>query len=413
MAYLAGSFAFRAYLHALQGWGPSVLKISEQAERSFGVLLEDAERVGPLSRAHVISVAERRGLDADETATLLVLLQQAEALETSVQPTIAGAEPDSGGKYMLWKSGLSPHHEMPGRLRDHPIMRPEQEVELGQQIQMGLKAKDSISRGEAGDELVSLAEGGDAARRTMIVNNVRLVHDVAKGFIALSGDLEFDDLVQEGVRGLNRAAEKFDPALGYKFSTYATWWIRQAISRAIADTSTTVRLPVHVWEFWRQIVRYRRDFEIRNNRLPTLQEIAEALGKDPGTVMAIIDFASPLVRLDAPISEDEGGGTLSSMLLPATPSIEDEVLDKALIQEVEKRMEVLAADYDWRALRVMEGRFGLHGHEQMTLEELGREFGVTRERVRQIEKKVRMMIQADPVLISLAPEHRKDIHGAA
>jgi RNA polymerase sigma factor (sigma-70 family) len=397
--------------------GLGIVNISEQVERCFDVLLEDVERVGPLSRAHVISVADRRELNADETAALLVMLQQAEALEITVRPGVPGSEPESRGDHVSWDSGLNPGlnpgHEMPSKLRDHPILRPEQEVELARQIQMGLKAKEAIGRGEVSDELVSLAEGGDAARRTMITNNVRLACDVAKSFVPLSGDLEFDDLVQEGVRGLNRAAEKFDPDLGYKFSTYATWWIRQAISRAIADTSTTVRLPVHVWEFWRQIFRYRRDFEIRNNRRPTLQEIAEALGKDPATVMAVIDFASPLVRLDAPIGDDEGGDTLSSVLLPATRSIEDEVIDRAMMRAVESRMERLAEEYDWRVLRVMEGRLGLHGHERMTLDALGREFGVTRERVRQIEKKVLTIIQADPILASLAREHGGDIHGAA
>jgi RNA polymerase primary sigma factor len=391
----------------------SRLKINEQLERCFGVLLEDVERVGPLSRVHVISVADRRGLEAEETAALLDMLQQAEALETAVRPGIPGPEPNSEGSHLPWESALNEHHEMPIKLRDHPVMLPEQEVELGRQIQMGLKAKDAISRGEASNELVALAEDGDSARRTMIINNIRLVYSVAKSFIPLSGDLEFEDLAQDGVRGLNRAAEKFDPDLGYKFSTYATWWIRQAIGRSIADTSTTVRLPVHVWESWRQITRYRSDFEIRNNRLPTLREISEALGKDPGTVMAIIDFASPLVRLDAPIG-DEDGDTLSSVLpLPSAPSVEDEVLNRVMLRAIERRLEELAKKYDGRVLRIMEGRLGLHCHELMTLEELGKEFGVTRERVRQIEKRVRTMIQDDPFLINLVRDSRRDFYGAA
>src|SRR5262249_22157824 len=156
-----------------------------QVERCFSALLEDVERIGPLSRAHVISVADRRGLGAGETAMLLVLLQQAEALETTLAPGSPGAEPDGRGVYAPCESGLSSCYEMRNKMRDRPILRPEQEVELGRQIQMGLRAKEAISRGEAGDELVSLAEDGDAARRTMITNNVRLVHDVAKSFVPL------------------------------------------------------------------------------------------------------------------------------------------------------------------------------------------------------------------------------------
>ncbi|WP_431931452.1 sigma-70 family RNA polymerase sigma factor [Nonomuraea jabiensis] len=397
------------------------MKVNERVERACRALLEDVERLGPLSRGHVVEVASRRDLSAEETALLLELLLSAEALEGSTHLVAELSPVASEAPHVLpgapnadEASEIKIRHEMPGKISKHPIMRAHQEVELGRRIQMGLKAKEAVQRGEDSVELRALAKDGDVARQMMIVNNCRLVYDVAKRFISQSGDLDLDDLVQEGMRGLNRAAEKYDPSLGYKFSTYATWWIRQSISRAIADTGTTVRLPVHVWEQWRQIVRYRRDFETRNGRLPSLVEVSEALGKDPGTVKAITDFASPLVHLDAVVAEDPDGVTLGSLLLHQLgPSVEHEVLDAVVLRAIETRVEEIAANYDRRFMRILEGRAGLHGHEQMTLEQLGAEFKITRERVRQLEKRVLRILREDPILTTLVRDYLEDCHGAA
>ncbi|MFG2249101.1 RNA polymerase sigma factor RpoD/SigA [Spirillospora sp. NPDC048823] len=389
------------------------MKVNELVERAYSALLEDAERVGPLTRTHVVTVASRRGLSAEEAAHLLGLLLEARALEESAQLTIgSGGAPSelspsqSGAGSVGGESAFEMRYAMPGKLGKHRIMNADQEVALGRRIQIGLQAKEALARGEDSAELRSLANDGDLARHTMVVNNCRLVFDIAKGFIPQSGELELDDLTQEGMRGLNRAAEKFDPNLGYKFSTYATWWIRQSISRAIADTSTSVRLPVHVWEQWRQVVRYRGDFETRNGRLPSLEEIAQALGKDPGTLKAIIEFASPLVHLDTVVSDDPDGSTLGSLVLHKVgPSVEDEVLDTAVFHAIEKRIEEIAKNYDPRFTRILEGRAGLHGHEQMTLEDLGREFKITRERVRQLEKRILTIIREDAIVAALVHDY--------
>ncbi|QKW33295.1 sigma-70 family RNA polymerase sigma factor [Actinomadura sp. NAK00032] len=298
---------------------------------------------------------------------------------------------------------------MPEKIGRHPIMPAEQEVALGRRIQMGMEAKEAIKRGEDSTELRALAEDGDLARHAMVVNNCRLVFNIAKGFMHQCGDLDFEDLTQDGMHGLNRAAEKFDPNRGYKFSTYATWWIKQAISRAIDSTSTSVRLPVHVWDQWRQVLRYQRDFEIRNGRLPSFEEVAAALGKDPGALKAVIDFAAHIVHLDAVVSDDPDGSTLGTLVLhQAGPSVENQVLDTAVLRAIEHRIEDIARNYDPRFLRILEGRAGLHGHEQVTLEGLGKEFGITRERVRQLEKKIFEIIRKDPVLVTLVRDYLED-----
>jgi RNA polymerase sigma factor (sigma-70 family) len=397
----------------LVGRVPLSVEFNDQVERAYSVLLEDAERLGPLAREHVVSVASRRDLDAEQTAELLRLLQHAEVLEGTASPGVREAVQAATGQHASWEFLAKPPSEMPGKLLEHPVLRAEQEVALGRRIQLGLKAKEALERGETSAELESLAVDGTAALWMMIRNNIRLVRDFAKRYLRTSGELELEDLIQDGVLGLNRAAERFDPERGYKFSTYATWWIKQFISRAIDDTGSTIRLPVHVRDALRRIIRYRTIFEMRNNRFPALSETAEGVVMDAGTVQAILDFAAPLIRLDAPLGDEDSGDTLITVLLPRGQSVEDEVIDRVMIRAIEQRLEELAVGYDRRFLRIMEGRFGLHGHDEMTLDALGKEFDVSRERIRQLEKKIRDIIAADPVMTSLRRDYREDINGAA
>lgn len=390
-------------------------EFSDVVDRAFNALLEDAERLGPLSREHVVEVASRRGFNADQTASLLRMVTDSELLASAAATTTTAAAPGRGGTGRRAQAAdlLRTREAMPCRLLDHPVLLAEQEVALGRRIQLGRKAREELRRGVDSSELAELAADGDAARQVLIRHNMRLVREIARGSLHAAGDLEFDDLVQEGSFGLNRAAEKFDPERGYKFSTYATAWIRQFISRAIDDTGTTIRVPVHKREELRAIQRYQRAFEVRNNRLPTLEEIASGVAKDTATVQAIVDIAAPLVRLDAPLGEDEEGATLVSVLLPPGRPVEEEVIDRAVYRAIERRLEELGEQYDPRFLRIMEGRFGLHGHDEMTLEALGKEFGITRERVRQLEKKIQTIIQGDPVLQAFSPRYREVVNAAA
>jgi RNA polymerase sigma factor (sigma-70 family) len=386
----------------------------ESVERAFNALLEDAERLGPLSNEHVVGVAARRGLGAEQAAELVRLLRRADMLEDAVPPGgLDTAGTDEPGLVRGGDPSCETPGEMPGGLLNHPVMRAEQEVTLGRRIQLGLKAKEALMHGEVSAELQALALDGDIARQTMVRNNVRLAKRNAEGFLHACGDLEFEDLIQDGILGLNRAAEKFDPERGYKFSTYATWWIRQFISRAIDDTGSLVRLPVHVRDELRQIMRYQRHFEMRNHRFPTLLETAEGVAKDSGTVQAILDYATPVIRLDEPLGDELDGDQRISLLLAHGVSVEDEVIDRAVFRAIEQRLEQLAKGYDPRFLRIMEGRFGLHGHDEMTLEALGQEFRVTRERIRQLETKIRKKIRDDPVLLELGRDYRRSVNGAA
>ena len=375
-------------------------------ERCIEVLLEDSERVGLLSREHVTEVASRRGLDAAQ----LVDVQRALALRNVLQTDIW--EIGDSGQENGEKSGESVAlrtvvPEMPARLGKHNVLTAQEEVRLARRIQMGLKAEEAITSGETSAELLALVSDGLAAKRELISKNVRLAMKTVQGYTVVGsrtyvGDLTYEDLIQEASIGLNRAAEKFDPALGYKFSTYATWWIKQSVTRAIENTATTVRLPTHVWTEWRQVDQHARGFEIRNGRPPTLSDLARITGKDRGHLRALLEWTAPVVRLDTPIGDEDGSSSLGDLLLGSSGEYADERVLRGILQrQIRDRINEIAKEYDSRFMAILIGRFGLDGSDEMTLEELGKKFGITRERVRQLEKKILGVLRDDEVLRQL------------
>ncbi|MFI2737081.1 RNA polymerase sigma factor RpoD/SigA [Streptomyces sp. NPDC018711] len=276
-----------------------------------------------------------------------------------------------------------------------PLLDAAKEVELSQTIEAGVYAQqildgavtsaaDATGSGEAGgatrEELEALVAEGERAKDLFIKSNLRLVVAVARRY-PRSG-LPLLDLIQEGNAGLVRAVEKFDYAKGFKFSTYATWWIRQAITRSIADQSRTIRLPVHLVEELGRIRRVQREFNRENGREPEPAEIAAELGSTPERVTDVLDWARDPVSLN--MSVDDEGETQFGDLLEDTSAISPEQSVLTLLRSEE--LDDLIGQLDHRTASIIRMRYGIEDGRERTLTEVGKEHGLTRERIRQIEK---------------------------
>ena len=264
-----------------------------------------------------------------------------------------------------------------------PLLTALEEVELAQRIESGRMAREELARGNINDrrriELRNLIEDGWVAREHLITANSRLVISVAKKYMGRG--VPFLDLIQEGNIGLIRATKKFEYRRGHKFSTYATWWIRQAVTRAIADQGRTIRVPVHMGDQINRLLRVQHQLTQQLGREPTVEELAEKLEVPPKKVENMIQVAKRPLSLETPTDDEEDSMLGDFIEDEEAPPPDDTATYNLLKEHLVSVLDTLPP----REVRILQLRYGLLDGQSYTLEEVGRKMGVTRERVRQIE----------------------------
>jgi RNA polymerase primary sigma factor len=266
-----------------------------------------------------------------------------------------------------------------------PLLSAEEEVVLSQRIEAGLFAAQKLQQGRLSAplrrDLEWLVRDGERAKQHLLEANLRLVVSIAKRY--LGRGMLFLDLIQEGNLGLIRAVEKFDYTKGFKFSTYATWWIRQAITRAMADQARTIRIPVHMVEQINKLTRLQRELLQSLGRDATPEELAAELDMTVDRVLEIQGYAREPVSLQSVIGDD-ADSSLGDFIEDADAPVAVDVVSYGMMQE---QLQEVLRSLEEREAAVVKMRFGLTDGQQHTLDEIGREFGLTRERIRQIESK--------------------------
>lgn len=359
---------------------------ARRVELALEELEDDAYRTGrELNAADVHRAEARHGLTATELAVLQLRAEALGLLPLTTDDSLPGRIGQGRPITEVRLDALGRWLEEAAR---YPLLSPGQEIALARAVEAGAAASRELVAGVVAGgtpvrvKLEELVERGARAKATFIESNLRLVASIAKHYQGQGVD--FPDLLQEGVLGLVRAVERFDWRLGYKFSTYATWWIRQSVQRAVDNQAGLIRIPVHMREKIRHVKRQRRDLELQLGREPRISELAGVVGLDPAEVAFLLDIDKDVLSLDRPVGNDTDGLQLADLLADGARSEFDIAVDQTAHQElVAQFLALLSA----REREVLIRRFGLDDGEPDTLEKIGQSWGVTRERVRQIESK--------------------------
>jgi RNA polymerase primary sigma factor len=362
-----------------------------------GELFDKAEVQGYLTTDDILDLLPEAEETLEQLEEIFILLNEAgidicedkDAQvegEQSLGESVDGNETNDDGTYDL--SSISSDDTVGLYLREMarvPLLKIEEEVRLAKALEAGRRAQDILkhdgSDPKEQEVLERQIEEGLAAREHLIKANTRLVVSIAKKYMGRG--VPFLDLIQEGNLGLMKAVEKFDYSRGYRFSTYATWWIRQTITRAIADQGRTIRVPVHMSDRIRRLYNTARSLEQIHGRRPTPEEIATEMDIEPRKVQWMLRVSWRPISLERPVGEDEDS-ELGSFVEDETSPTPTQTAYRNLLGE---KIEELLATLSPREARILRLRFGLLNGRSYTLEEVGQKFGLTRERIRQIEGK--------------------------
>ena len=356
-------------------------------ERCVSDLMDDWQRQGALNLTDIHRAADRLGLGASQVAQVVSRLESVGAYDPDApdgdrrlvdldDSSYAGA--DSVRAYLL-------------EISRYRLLRAEEEVQLGRRIRAGQRATEELeasARVDVREYLRRLVADGQDAHSALVCANLRLAVNMARHPRFRASSVEFLDRIQFGNLGLIRAAQKYDFSLGFKFSTYATWWIRQSMERGIADEGRLIRLPVHLVEKLNRLKRIRAELSEALNRPATVRELAEHLGEDPGAVAALLDSERAVASLDAGRGED-GSDDFTLMDVVEDGFLDVDPADQVIAVLSTAQMHTLLTDLlTDREYKILIERFGLLDGDKRTLDEIGADLGVTRERVRQVQNKV-------------------------
>jgi RNA polymerase primary sigma factor len=349
----------------------AVAKKAAPAKKTTGGKKDDVELIDE----EVLEEAPVKGADEPEgtESAGFVLSDEDEDDAPAQQVAAAGATADPVKDYLK-------------QIGKVPLLNAEQEVELAKRIEAGLFAEDKLANADKlapklKRELEIIAEDGRRAKNHLLEANLRLVVSLAKRYTGRG--MLFLDLIQEGNLGLIRAVEKFDYTKGYKFSTYATWWIRQAITRAMADQARTIRIPVHMVEVINKLARVQRQMLQDLGREPTPEELAKELDMTPEKVIEVQKYGREPISLHTPLGED-GDSEFGDLIEDSEAVVPADAVSFTLLQE---QLHSVLDTLSEREAGVVSMRFGLTDGQPKTLDEIGKVYGVTRERIRQIESK--------------------------